>query len=303
MADTITIPATGSGSATPVVATDDAGAAGHVQVVKLAIATDGSATFIPADATAGLLCDPSDDALRDNGKVDVASLDQYTPVSGRLPVDGSGVTLTVGSHAVTNAGTFAVQAAQSGTWIVQPGNTQNTTPWAVAGIIAHDGANTSANNPAVAGAEAIAHGTNPTAVAAADVTKVYANRAGIPFVIAGHPNIITLEAAYAAAAQTDTAIVTVGAGAKIVVTQIQVVADEANTVGVGFRVGFGTANTPTTTGVVLTHPGLVPGSGVSRGDGSGILGVGADNEDLRITAEAATGGSIRVLVSYYTIES
>lgn len=30
---------------------------------------------------------------------------------------------------VTNAGTFATQAAQSGTWTVQPGNTANTTPW------------------------------------------------------------------------------------------------------------------------------------------------------------------------------
>jgi hypothetical protein len=33
------------------------------------------------------------------------------------------------SRAVTNAGTFAVQAAQSGTWTVQPGNTANTTAW------------------------------------------------------------------------------------------------------------------------------------------------------------------------------
>jgi hypothetical protein len=33
--------------------------------------------------------------------------------AGRLWVDPSGVTLTVGSHAVTNAGTFAVQAGQA----------------------------------------------------------------------------------------------------------------------------------------------------------------------------------------------
>jgi hypothetical protein len=37
------------------------------------------------------------------------------------------------SQAVTNAGTFAVQAAQSGTWTVQPGNTANTTAWKVDG--------------------------------------------------------------------------------------------------------------------------------------------------------------------------
>lgn len=54
MADGVTIPASGTGTATPVVATDDAGAAGHVQIIKLAISTDASATLIPADATDGL---------------------------------------------------------------------------------------------------------------------------------------------------------------------------------------------------------------------------------------------------------
>lgn len=38
------------------------------------------------------------------------------PVSGTVAVSSVGGTVTVGSHAVTNAGTFAVQAAQSGTW-------------------------------------------------------------------------------------------------------------------------------------------------------------------------------------------
>ena len=46
-----------------------------------------------------------------------------------IPITG---TVTVGAHNVTNAGTFAVQAAQSGTWTVQPGNTANTTPWLTA---------------------------------------------------------------------------------------------------------------------------------------------------------------------------
>lgn len=51
MADTVTFQTT---VATPasgtVIATDDCGAAGHAQIVKLGIATDGSATAIPADA-------------------------------------------------------------------------------------------------------------------------------------------------------------------------------------------------------------------------------------------------------------
>ena len=54
-----------------------------------------------------------------------------------LKVDASGVAVPVtdnsGSLTVDNSGTFAVQAAQSGTWTVQPGNTANTTAWLVAG--------------------------------------------------------------------------------------------------------------------------------------------------------------------------
>lgn len=168
------------------------------------------------------------------------------------------------------------------------------------GDVAHDGVDS--GNPVKVGMRAIAHGTNPTAVAAADRTDWLANRAGVPFVMGGHPNIVTLELA-ATGAQTDVAVVTVSAGTKIVVTQAQFITDNANTAFPQARLGFGTANTPTTTGVVLTHPGLPAGGGISRGDGSGILGVGADNEDLRVTSGAPTGGSLRTLVSYYTIES
>lgn len=45
-----------------------------------------------------------------------------------LPVNDAGGSLTV-----DNGGTFAVQASQTGTWTVQPGNTANTTAWLVTG--------------------------------------------------------------------------------------------------------------------------------------------------------------------------
>jgi len=112
------------------------------------------------------------------------------------------------------------------------------------------------------------------------------------------PAVVTLEAAYTTA-QTDTAIVSATAPDKVVVTSILVVVDNANTVDVGYRIGFGATATPTTTGVVSSHPGLAAGTGVQRGDGSGVLGVGAAGEDLRITSEVPTGGSLRVVVSYY----
>lgn len=211
-------------------------------------------------------------------KLAFGALDSATLVTATvgLPISDAGGSLTV-----DNGGTFAVQSA-------------------TAGDVAHGATN--AGNPLQAGYEAIAHGANPTAVTAGQRTKAYANRAGVPFWIGGHPNIVTIEAAYTAA-QTDTAIVTVATGTKIAVTQIQVVTDSANTAFPQVRVGFGTANTPTTTGVLLTHPGLPAGGGVSRGDGSGILGVGSDDADLRVTCGAPTGGSLRVLCSYYTIES
>lgn len=48
-------------------------------------------------------------------------------------IDAIPVTDNSGSLTVDNGGTFPVQAAQSGTWTVQPGNTANTTAWKVDG--------------------------------------------------------------------------------------------------------------------------------------------------------------------------
>lgn len=150
--------------------------------------------------------------------------------------------------------------------------------------------------------QAVAHGANPTAFDANSRAVWFANRHGIPFVIAGHPNIITLRANYTAA-QTNTAIVTISTGTKIVVTRLSATLDNACSVDVQVRIGFATATTPTGTGVLLSHPGIAAGSGVVEGNGSGILGVGADNEDLRITCQVPTGGSLDIVVSYFTIES
>lgn len=55
MADGVAITA-GAGTT---IATDDTGATGHAQIVKLAISADGSPTLIPADATFGLEVDVS----------------------------------------------------------------------------------------------------------------------------------------------------------------------------------------------------------------------------------------------------
>lgn len=146
MADTITIPATGSGTAAPVVATDDVSGV-HYQRVKLVDGTADSTALIPGDASNGLDVDvtrvPTDpfganaDAASATGSIS-AKL-RFIAATG-IPVTG---TVTVGAHAVTNAGTFAVQAA---------------------GDVAHDAADS--GNPVKIGGKA--RQTNPTAVADAD---------------------------------------------------------------------------------------------------------------------------------------
>lgn len=169
------------------------------------------------------------------------------------------------------------------------------------------------DGPVKVGARAIAHGANPTAVAADDRTDIFANRHGILFTIGGHPNIITrsVHIADANGAQTDASMVgTIATGTKVVVTALSVTVDSATTAtgGVAVKVGFGATTIPadSTTGangVLLDHPGIAAGSGVVIGNGGGILGIGGDGEELRLTCEDPVGGNLAVTFSYYTIES
>ena len=286
-------------------ATDEvtySGDTSDVQLVRPVLVTgaEGSKTVVEltGDTANGLDVDVTRLPSLVAGDANIGNVDVLT-----MPAITGAVTANAGTDLNTSA-----LALESGNLAAAAASLALLDDWdngvgdgaSVSGDVAHGVTN--AGEPIQVGMEAIDHGTNPTAVSAGQRTKNYANRAGIPFQIGGHPNIITLELAITGS-QTDVSVVTVGSGVKIVVTQIQVVTDNANTAFPQIRVGFGTANTPTTTGVVLTHPGLPAGGGVSRGDGSGILGVGADGADLRVTCGAPTGGSLRILVSYYTIES
>jgi hypothetical protein len=121
-------------------------------------------------------------------------------------------------------------------------------------------------------------------------------------------DIITEEFVFTDAdgAQTNFALVTVGATDKIAVTMIDAVCDNANSVDVSVRIGFAAAtlsavSTSGVEGIILSHGGIAPGSGIIRGNGSGTVGVGADGEDLRITSEDPVGGRLCVTVSYYIL--
>jgi hypothetical protein len=178
---------------------------------------------------------------------------------------------------------------------------------AIEGCVAHD--DVAAGNPVPIGGYALAHGTNPTAVAAGDRTRLHFNRAGIPFVIGGHPNVITASARITGS-NTDAAILpgTIGTGTKIVITRLHVAISNAATVNVGCKVGFGATTLPAdnatgVAGVIVDNDGFPPGGGVQVGDGSGIIAVGGDGEELRVTNDAPTSGAIHLNYSYYTIES
>jgi len=288
MADNVPI-TPGSGAD---ISTDDCGASGHVQRMKLAYSADGVATHVPADAD-GVLVN-----LGTNNDVAVASIAAGDNNIGNVDI----VTLpalVAGTANIGDVDVLTLPALVAGTANI--GDVDVLTLPGIAGDVAHDSADS--GNPVKIGAKAVAHGANPTAVAADERTNLYANRAGVLFTIGGHPNIVTVRLQFTAA-QTNVAIITAGAGTKIVVTGFQVTLDTASTVFPSVLIGFATTTTPTTTGVIGSHGGVPAGGGFGRGDGSGIVGIGADDEDLRITTVgAATGNGIAVVVSYFTIPS
>lgn len=168
----------------------------------------------------------------------------------------------------------------------------------IGGQLSHDAVDTA--RPVKVGARAVDAAVSPTAVAAGDLTHLIANRVGMLFTIGGHPDTKTIRHTVITTAVTNAAIITVAAGTRITVTRITVTLDNASTVFPSVLIGFAAATTPTTTQVLASHGGVPAGGGFTIGDGSGILGLGVDDEDLRITTVGnATGNGLHVVVSYY----
>jgi hypothetical protein len=99
MADNVEITA-GTGTS---IATDDAGAGGQVQIVKLAIATNGSATLIPADGTDGILVNLG--ANNDVGlNAGTNGIGKLTANSGVDIGDVDVTSISAGTNAIGNVG-------------------------------------------------------------------------------------------------------------------------------------------------------------------------------------------------------
>jgi hypothetical protein len=178
---------------------------------------------------------------------------------------------------------------------------------AAAQDVAHDAVDS--GNPVKIGGKAISLSTNPTDVAASDRTNAYFTRAGQLITIGGHPNIVTKVATITDAdgAQTGTSLATVSAGTKVVIVAYGVKCSNANTVNVDFTLAFDTdatftaASTTGVTGHIDGMDDIPPGGGFAVGNGGGILGVGADDEDLRYSLSDPVTGSCTVTVKYFTI--
>lgn len=153
-------------------------------------------------------------------------------------------------------------------------------------------------NPVKIGQRAISFGANPTEGSAADRMDWLTTIAGIPFVLQGHPNIITRRDTFTLA-QTDTKLITVAGGTKIVVVSCTIVVGASATAKPAVRAGFAATTTPTGAGVYISHPGLAAGSGIAER----TLTPGSDGDDFIFTCTVPTGDSIDVVTKYFTISS
>lgn len=295
MADNITLDSMSGGS---VVATDDIGGV-HYQIIKLAYGALDAQTIVstsnglPVSLLAG---SASIGILGANSGVDIGDV-TINNASG-----GSAVNIQDGGNSITVDGS-ELTAIQTALQIMDDWDNGASDGASVSGDVAHDTAD--AGEPVKIGGKALDVGASPTAVSANDRVNGMFLRNGALITLGGSTGIVSknLNVTDADGAQTDTALVTVSAGTAIVVTKVSVMADGANTGDVAVRIGFGTANTPAadSAGIILAHPGIKSGSGVVEGNGAGILGIGASNEDLRLTCEDPAGGAIDIIVTYFTI--
>ena len=106
------------------------------------------------------------------------------------------------------------------------------------------------------------------------------------------------------AAATNAPLITVDTSERIVITKCSAMVDNACSVDVGVRVALASATIAAVasggvSGVVLSHPGVAAGSGVVEEAGGASIGEGDSGDDVRLTSEVPTGGSLRVIVNYF----
>lgn len=248
MADNIDItPGTGK-----TVATDDCGAGGHTQIVKLAISTDGSATYIPATVNGmSVQGQVAHDAAQAGNPVSLAAR-----ASAAAPADVSADNDAVNIWALRN-GSLVVNLAAAGALI--PGDATNGLKVQPSGNVAHDAADS--GNPIKIGAKAETSPAGVTLVADGDRTDVYADADGIIMTKPYTSNADLISEAFSTTVATETASTNFGATASCRnhITCIHAFNTSATPVYVELRDGAGGTvfyrfSVPAAGGVVIPFP-------------------------------------------------
>jgi hypothetical protein len=213
-----------------------------------------------------LLVTPDSVALPANQSVNVSQINGVTPLMG------NGTTGT-GSQRVTIASdntAFTVNAAQSGTWTVQPGNTANTTPWLVTDSAT---STTAAAVPAKAGY-----------IGGAGSGSTGGNLVGIP--VGDTYKNINISTA------TTTLLVTGVSGRQVRISALHMVTAAANNValieGTGATCGTGTAGMAGGTTAASGY-NLAANGGIAFGSGIGtVMQTATTGDSICVVTSAAT---------------
>jgi hypothetical protein len=292
---------------TPVNPTDGNVAALRCNVFRqLEVSVQGNA----AGGTDGTPHGASQTGLRVFGSDGTNDQQISTNATGHVNIADGGNTITVDGTVTADAGTgtFAISAAAlplpagAATSALQLADGHGV---AAAGDVAHDGADS--GNPVKIGHQVVEFGADPPRASAdSDRTNSTATPDGAQWVMAGHPNIITREF-MSSDTEADTDMLgAVGATDHVVVMGLSVMVDGTVSNNPAVRIGFGATTVPTepatgagVNGVVLSHPGLVGGSGVERGNAGQPIAIGGAGEELRCDISTITGGQINIIITYY----
>ncbi len=292
MADNFIINGTTAGGG-PTIALDDIGGGVLVQRIKLKLGADGVDN---GDVSAS---NPMPILGSISGTVAVSSVASTVGISGT-------VTAVQGAAAI-GSGAWPVNVVEDTTnTVVKTGDSVNKA--IRVNVVSGSTGNAAAGNTGsaiptqadysginVGGTLRGATGVNPTGAIYAQQIDI-ASLAGVVLTtsvpVSGsvsvvQPALFVGRATYSAA-QTDVAIATPTSGKSINLTRLAVTTDNDNTAKLTFRIGFG-LTTPTTTGVVMSHPGMANDREFPIGNGRDVLGIGGINTALRITSTDPTG--------------
>ena len=222
---------------------------------------------------------------------------------GVVVLSGSALTVTATNLDVQSGGAdLATEATAAG--ILTSANfaaafgtagTADSQVITVQGPVASGAAST--GNPVLTGALS---GSNLTALTMSPVNS------GLETSPAGRTAVVTITSAVTAtgaSAPTDSAMVTVAAGTRVVVYRVVILCGSTVSTAVTATMGFGTATIPSVTGKIASMPATTASAFQGYTDNPGypnIIGMGASDEDLRLTMSAPTGGQCTVSVTYTT---